>query len=172
MRRAPAKLIAIVLAALTVSGSGIAAASAKPSAASVAHHGTEHFTLMDTLTRSGAASIIATGLFTDGGTINIGQSGRSGEMKLGRGTIRLTSNNGGGITKVNMATCLTTQTGSGTYKLIHGAGKYAGIRGSGRFTTTVRRVSPRKHNGSCAFNRPALAVQGLVSLSGSATLRH
>jgi hypothetical protein len=111
MRRAPAKLIAIVLAALTVSGSGIAAASAKPSAASVAHHGTEHFTLMDTLTRSGAATIIATGLFTDGGTISIGQPGRSGEMKLGRGTIRLTSNNGSGITKVNMATCLTTQTG-------------------------------------------------------------
>jgi len=175
MRRAPAKLVAIVLAAVAVSGTGIAVASAQPSAPA-SHRGAEHFTLMFTSTRTGdgsiSASIIASGLFTDGGTINLPSVGHSAEMKLGAGTIRLTTTAGGGGPGRNRATCLTTLSGHGTYKLSRGTGKYVGIRGTGRFTATDRSVARRKHNGSCAFNRTPLAVEGIANFSGSATLRH
>jgi hypothetical protein len=169
MLRAPVKVITAAVAAVAISGAAVTAASAHESA-SVSRHGSEHFTLMASLTKTGEASIIATGLFTDGGTIDIGKPGRSADMKLGRGTIRLVSNNGGGFTKVNTATCLMTQTGSGSYKLSHGTGKYAGINGSGHFSTTIRSVSRHKRDGSCALNR-VLAYQAVVTLTGTATLR-
>ena len=62
--------IAIVLAALTVSGAAVARASAQRSA-SASHRGTEHLTCIFTATRTGEGSLIAAGLFTDGGAINI-----------------------------------------------------------------------------------------------------
>jgi hypothetical protein len=173
MLRALAKVIAAVAAA-AIGGATITAASAHMST-SASRHGREHFTLMAVLARTAdariEASIIGTGLFTDGGTIDIGKRGRSAVMKLGRGTIRLTTTGGSGsVTKVNSSTCLTTQTGSGTYKLGHGTGRYAGIGGSGHFTTTVHFVSARKRDGSCVVNRE-LAYQAVVTLTGTATLR-
>ncbi len=169
MRRAPAKLIAIVLAAVTVTGTGIAAASAQPSAPA-SHRGTEHFTFMLT-SRTGVGSVIATGLFTDGGTMNLFGEGPSNEMKLGAGTIRVTPN-GHPRSKTDLATCLTTISERGTYKLSHGTGRYAGIRGSGHFTATDHTLSHHNHNGSCITSRPPLALQVMITLSGSATLRH
>jgi hypothetical protein len=169
MRRAPAKLIAIVLAAITVTGTGIAAASAQPSA-SASHRGTEHFTFMLT-SRTGVGSVIATGLFTDGGTMNLFGEGPSSEVKLGAGTIRVTPN-GHPSSKSDLATCLTTISERGTYKLSRGTGRYAGIRGSGHFTATDHTLSRRNHNGGCITDRPPLALQVIITFSGSATLRH
>jgi hypothetical protein len=174
MLRAPAKVIAVAVTAAAIVGATITAASARvPVPASP--HGREHFTLMASLARTADASIdasiIGTGLFTDGGTIDIGKNAHSAEMKLGRGTIRLTTTHGrGSAPNVNSSTCLTTQTASGTYKLSHGTGKYAGISGSGHFTTTVRFVSARNRDGSCSPNRE-LAYQAVVTMTGTATLR-
>ena len=92
-------------------------------------------------------------------------------MKLGAGTIRVTPN-GHPRSKTNLATCLTTVSERGTYKLSRGTGRYAGIRGSGHFTAIDRVVSHHKRNGGCVTNRPPLAVQAIFALSGSATLRH
>jgi hypothetical protein len=174
MLRAPAKVIAAAVTAAAIGGATITAASADVSM-SAARHGREHFTLMAALARTADASfdasIIGTGLFTDGGTIHIGKRASSAEMKLGRGTIRLTTTIGsGGIFNANPSTCLTTQTASGTYKLSRGTGRYAGISGSGHFTTTVHFVSARNRDGSCSQNRE-LAYQAVVTLTGTATLR-
>lgn len=172
MRRAPAKLIAIVLAVLIASGTGIAAASGQPSAAA-SHHGTEHFTLILTSTRTDVGSVIATGLFTDGGTINLFSKGPSVEVKLGAGTIRLTPiSHSGPSSKTNPATCLTTTSERGTYRLSHGTGRYAGIHGSGRFTAIDRELSHHKRGGGCATNRSPLAVQAILTFSGAATLQN
>jgi hypothetical protein len=145
MLRAPAKVIAAAVTAAAIGGVTITAASAHVSTWA-ARHGREHFTVMAALARTGDAnidaSIIGTGLFTDGGTIDIKQ---------------VTS------------TCLTTQTGSGTYKLSHGTGKYAGISGSGHFTTTVHFVSARNRDGGCSPNRE-LAYQAVATLTGTAAL--
>lgn len=172
MRRAPVKLVAIVLAAIAVSGTGIAVASAQPSA-SASHRGAEHFTFMFASTRTSLGSVIATGLFTDGGTMNLSLLEPSVEMKLGAGTIRFTpTSHGGPSSKTNLATCLTTVSERGSYKLSRGTGRYAGIRGSGRFAVTDRFVSHHKRDGGCVTSRPPLADQTIFTLSGSATLRH
>jgi hypothetical protein len=171
MRRAPAKLLAIVLAAITLSGIGIAAASAQPSAPA-SHHGTEHFTFMLTST-PGVGSVIATGMFTDGGTMNLFSGGPSAEMKLGAGTIKVTpSSRRGPTSKTNDATCLTTTSERGTYRLSHGTGRFAGIHGSGRFTAIDHVVSHHKRGGGCVSNRPPLAFQAIITLSGPVTLRN
>jgi hypothetical protein len=172
MRRIPAKVIAIILAAITVSGTGIAAASAQPST-SASPHGTEHFTLILTSTKTGVGSVIATGAFTDGGTMNLFSEGPSTVLKLGAGTIRVTPTSPGGPrSKTNLATCLTTVSERGTYKLNRGTGRYAGIHGSGRFTAIDHVVSHHKRNGGCVTTRPPLAVQAILTLSGPVTLRH
>jgi hypothetical protein len=173
MLRAPAKVIAAAVTAAAIGGTTITAASAHVSI-SASRHGREHFTLMAALARTAdasiEASIIGTGLFTDGGTIDISKRARSAEMKLGRGTIRLTTTGGSGsVSNVKPSTCLTTQTASGTYKLSQGTGKYAGISGSGHFTTTVHFVLARYRDGSCSLNRE-LAYQAVVTLTGTATL--
>jgi hypothetical protein len=171
MRRAPAKLISLVLATITVSGTGIAAASAQPSAPA-SRHGTEHFTFMFASTSTDVGSIIATGRFTDGGTINIFPFRPSYGMKLGAGTIRLTlTSPHPPSSKTNRATCLTTVSERGTYKLSHGTGRYAGIRGTGRFTATDRLVSHHRRSGGCATGRSPLAEQTIFTLSGPVTLR-
>lgn len=174
MLRVPAKVFAAAVTAAAVGGATIAAASAHMSI-SAARHGREHFTLMAALPRradaSIDASIIGTGLFTDGGTIEITKRASSAVMKLGRGTIRLTTTGGsGGVFTANPSTCLTTKTARGTYKLSRGTGKYAGISGSGHFTTTVHFVSARSPNGSCSPNRE-LAYQAVLTLTGTTTLR-
>lgn len=161
-------------AAVTVAaigGATITAASAHVSTPA-SRHGREHLTLMASLARTADANIhatiIGTGLFTDGGTIDITKLGNSATAKLGRGTIRLTTTIGSSIKQVT-STCLTTQTASGTYKLSHGTGKYARISGSGHFKTTVHFVSARNRNGSCSPNRER-AFQAVATLSGTATL--
>ena len=170
MLRAPAKVIAAAAAAVAISGATITVAYARPAMPGL-RHGSERITIMATVAKTSEASIIATGVFTDGGTINIGVRGRSAEMKLGGGTIRLTTTGGSGRgAEINHKTCLTTLTASGTYRLSDGTGKYAGIRGSGHFSTAARSVSPRKRDGSCALSRE-LAYQAVVTLTGPATLR-
>jgi len=174
MLRAPVKVIAAAVTAAAIGGATITAASARMSI-SAARHGREHFTLMAALARTADASIhasiIGTGLFTDGGTIDLSKSAHSAEMKLGRGTIRLTTTLGrGSVPNVNPSTCLTSQTASGTYKLSHGTGKYAGLSGSGHFKTTVHFVSARNRDGSCSQKRE-LAYQAVVTMTGTATLR-
>jgi hypothetical protein len=168
-----AKVIAAVAVA-AIGGASVTAESAHMPV-SASRHGSEHFTFMATFVKAGdgriGASIIATGLFTDGGTINLHTLRRSAQMKLGRGTIRLTTTGGSGTgTKVNPSTCLTTLTSSGTYKLSHGTGRYAGIGGSGHFTAAVHSVLARKRDGTCVLNRD-LAYQAVVTLTGTATLR-
>src|SRR5215472_11127589 len=70
MLRAPVKVIAAAVTAAAIGGATITAASARMSI-SAARHGREHFTLMAALARTADASIhasiIGTGLFTDGG---------------------------------------------------------------------------------------------------------
>jgi hypothetical protein len=56
------------------------AASAE-SSAPASRHGTERFTLIITSTTTGIGNVIATGVFTDGGTMNLFSGRRSVEMK-------------------------------------------------------------------------------------------
>jgi hypothetical protein len=165
MVRIAARLLAAFLAAVAIGGTGMAVASAGPAGSS--RHGTEEFVLMDSSTRSLVFSVIATGLFTDGGAINIDSA--KGEAKLGAGTFRVHTKTGPARQKLNSATCLRTITARGTYTLSDGTGRYAGISGSGRFITSGRIVFPRTAHGTCASSHP-LAFQGIITLHGPVTL--
>jgi hypothetical protein len=164
-RTAAAVLIALV-AAITVGGVSTAAALGAPAHSST--HGAERFVFVGTSVKTGLFSVIATGLFTDGGTINIFSS--KPEIRLGAGTLRFRDMDKRGRVRLNRATCLLTIAGHGTYTLSHGTGKYAGVSGAGRFSTIGRAVERRKADGTCASSHP-LAFQGIVTLTGSVTER-
>lgn len=166
MFRTAVAVLTALIASATVSGASVAAASGATSHSS--RHGPERFALVGTSTKSGLFSVIATGLFTDGGTVNIFASRPT--IKLGAGTLRFHDVDRPGKVTFNKATCLETITGRGTYKLSHGTGKYAGISGSGRFVTVGHAVFRHKPSGTCATSRP-LAFQGTITLTGSVTER-
>ncbi len=105
-------------------------------------------------------------MITDGSSINI--AAHSGQVKLGAGTLTVQPKFGKMTQTFNKRTCLLTIAGRGTYTIVKGTRKYAGITGSGRFTLVDRQVNARKANGTCASR--ALAFQGVLTLTGSTTL--
>jgi hypothetical protein len=166
MFRTAAAVLTALAAALTAGSASVAAAAGAPSHSS--RHGAERLVFAGTSTKSGLFSVIATGMFTDGGTVSIFSP--KPVIRLGAGTLRLRAKDGPGKRRLDRATCLLTISGRGTYRLAGGTGKYAGLSGSGRFVTTGRAVYPRKTNGTCASAHP-LAFQGTVTLTGSVTER-
>jgi hypothetical protein len=164
MVRIAATLCTAFVAALTLGGTSVAVASG--GAAHSRLHGAERFVFMDSSAKSDLFSVIATGSFTDGGSVNI-VSGRP-EIKLGAGELRLHTHLSRSGRKFSKATCLLTITAHGTYRLSGGTGKYRGISGSGSFITSGRELFSRTATGKCATSR-TLAFQGTVTLKGSVT---
>lgn len=172
MLHASTKISVIVAAVAVLGGVGVADAAAGTAAAS-SRRGTEYFALMVSTTAT-RASIIATGLFTDGGTIPLSAwapKPATTTITLGRGTIRLHETPGSITDKLDGATCLETARARGSYKLSRGTGRYTRISGSGRYTATGRLVFGRTAGGACATWRP-IADQLVIALSGPVTLRH
>jgi hypothetical protein len=165
MFRTPALLLAAGLTAATMGGVSLAATTFTQAPASA--HGTEHMTYVGNSVTSGVYSVIATGVFTDGGSINL--SAQTGLIKLGAGSITVQPKFGKMTQRFNKRTCLLTMTGSGTYKIVKGTRRYAGITGSGHFKTVDEQVNARKANGTCSTTRE-LAFQGAITLTGPVTL--
>lgn len=166
MFRIAAAVLTAFVALVTVGGASVAVASGTTAHSS--RHGAERIVIVGTSTRSGPFSVIATGFFTDGGTVNIFSANPA--IKLGAGTIRLATKAGPAKFRFNRTTCLATIAGRGTYRISHGTGKYARLSGSGRFSTIGRDVFPHKSNGTCASSHP-LAFQAIVTLTGSVSQR-
>lgn len=162
-RRARVRLAAVLglTAALctALGGAGLAATAASRPGAS---HRYEHIVLMGTSVTSSVDSVIATGAFTAGGSINLGAN--TGKVTLGGGTLTLVPKFGPSKQKFSKATCLLTITGRGSYTLGHGTGAYAGVTGSGRFTIVNHQVNARV-GGKCS-TRKAVAFQGVITMTG------
>jgi hypothetical protein len=127
---------------------------------------TEKLSFIDTSNSSQVYSVIATGAFTDGGSILI----KSGSMPLSRGTIHSSSHfNGPPQATTNNKTCLMTTHATGTYKLSSGTGAYQGINGSGNFTYSARQVYPRVA-GKCSFSKTPVGSQQIITGSGPVSL--
>jgi hypothetical protein len=143
----------------------IGAASASASAGSPSH--TEHFLIMSTSNTSDHATIIGTGNFIVAGTVT-GDFADNGANKVVApgGSFRFIAKKvsiGEGVGR----NCLTTASGSGTYKISGGTGKYAGISGSGKFVYAFQSVDVVKAKGGCG--RTA-AAESSLSLSGPTRL--
>lgn len=155
-------ILAVTIAAIAALASTVAAtASASPQ--------TEHFSFIDTSDSSQAASAIATGAFTAGGTTVLNRG--SDTMRLSNGTIKFEIHfTHAPKTNANPTSCLVTEQSSGTYTLTDGTGSYTGIRGSGRFAQAAHQVGPTAH-GKCSFTSGnPVASQQTVTASGPVSL--
>ena len=161
--------VGALLTAGALAGTGAVAASAAPAGhARSAVSGIEHFQFMTTSPTATSDSAIATGLFADGGKIRKVNSNPS-IVALSRGTFRVRHSQGRGKPTFNARTCLFRLHVVGTYRLSHGTGKYAGIRGHGTYHLSIISVQPRSH-GKCAKNARPLAFQQVIRASGPAHL--
>jgi hypothetical protein len=153
-----------VLAAGAIALSGTLAAAAAPHAARAGASGIEHFQAMSTSATSNRTTVIARGVFTAGG-VDISTSNTTDTFKFPNGTIRVRHSAGTGPQSFNRHTCLFTVHQHGTYRLLGGTGKYAGISGHGRFHLDILAVGARSH-GKCTQSKPPVTFELIVRASG------
>lgn len=150
----------LTAAAIALSGTLAAAATPDGSGAS----GTEHFQFMSTSATATRDTVIAYGVFTAGG-VDITTSETTDTLKFPDGTIKLRHSAGTGPQTFNRHTCLFTVHQHGTYQLVSGTGKYAGISGHGRFRLDILAVGARSH-GKCSQQAPPVTFELIVRASG------
>jgi hypothetical protein len=157
--------------AITTAGamavSGITAASA----ASHGVSGTEHLRLMTTSATSNRVTFIGTGVFTTGGT-DFASSGTNGTdlVKVVGGTFKIKHRNGHIKQTFDPRTCLMSISGPGTYKISGGTGKYAGIRGSGKFVLSIMAIAARDSQGKCSMAKAPIVFQQIITAQGPVSL--
>jgi hypothetical protein len=159
MRKSILAVASAAVAALAITGAATASTGTK----------TEHFSFIDTSNTSQAASAIATGAFTAGGTTVLNRG--TDTLRLSHGTIKLEIHfTQAPKTTANPTTCLVTERSSGTYGLAAGTGMYKGISGSGHFAQAAHQVGPAPH-GKCSFTSGTpIASQQVVTASGPVSL--
>ncbi len=124
----------------------------------------EHFQFMSTSATATRDTVIAHGVFTAGG-VDITTSNTTDTLKFPNGTIRLRHSPGTGPQSFNRHTCLITVHQHGTYTLLSGTGKYAGISGHGRYRLDILAVGARSH-GKCTQKKPPVTFELIVRASG------
>jgi hypothetical protein len=137
-------------ATVIASGAGLALASTG-TVQSPAASGTEHFSLMTTQPSASRYVIIASGLFTAGGTDRSGNTVDS--AKLTGGTFKINHNFPLKVVReqLNQKTCLMEFAATSRFTLEKGTGAYKGISGSGKALISGIGIARRTH-GTCNPN--------------------
>jgi hypothetical protein len=161
------KTVAAVIGAVSVTavlgGASLAAASAR-----TAVSGTEHFQLMTTSATSKTSSVIATGVFTAGGT-DTRTTNSTDTVTFPTGTFVITHSKGTGTQSFNPKTCLLKANLTGTYTLGSGTGAYANLSGSGTYQLSILAVAA-KSGGTCSKTLPPPTFQQVIDTSGPVSL--
>jgi hypothetical protein len=157
---------ATVTVAGTIAVTGITAARAAPRT-SPAIAGTEHFQLVTTNPSTSTAPVIAYGVFTGAAVDHQGNS--VDRFVFRNGSFKVIHSPGKGPHSFNPKTCLMTISQHGTYKIIGGTGRYAGISGHGNYHFTLLLIGART-KGKCSQSKPPLAFQQIIMASGPVTL--
>jgi len=154
---------AIVATAGVTAGAGTASAAptAKP-----ATSGTEYIQVMSVSTAPGPASVIARGVFVAAGQTRLSDA-KSTTITFPGGTVVLNHRPAKNSSRFNPAGCLSVISQSGSYRIVRGTGRYAGISGHGTYQLSLEIVAARV-GGRCSSARPPLAQQELLRLSGPA----
>ena len=160
------KLMLAAAATTIAAVTGVTAASASP-VARQAVSGTEYVQIMST-SATGPASAIARGVFTAAGQARLGD-GRTGTIAFPGGTIVLSHRPGKNSAHFYPAGCLSLISQSGSYQIVRGTGRYAGISGHGTYQLSLEMVAARVHGG-CSSAKPPVAQQELLRLSGPVRL--
>jgi hypothetical protein len=113
---------------------------------------------------SGPLSFIARG--PDAGT-GVDHPGNKGDTFVysGGGTEKVLASKGSGPQTLDPKTCLLTVRQHGTYKILGGTGKFAGISGHGTYQVYVLAVEARS-GGKCTGKKPPLGFQEIIRASG------
>ena len=161
MRKTIAVLASGAAATMLVGGAGLASASARP--ASPAVSGTEHIYLMTTERSASRYAVIATGLFTAGGTDISGST--TDLVKFPGGSFKV--HHGGPLhiikQQVNQKTCLAVFEATTRFTIGNGTGKYKGISGSGK-AVIIEQAIARRTKGACNLNlNPAVNEQTITA---------
>ena len=167
MRKRIAALVGAAATATLISGAGLATASASPSSPAVS--GTEHFYLMTTQPTATRYSVIATGLFTAGGT---DISGRNSDLiKLPGGSFKI--HHGGRLhvvkMQLNRKTCLANFVATAGFTVGNGTGVYKGISGSGKAVIKSLFIA-RRSKGACNANATPVVSQETITATGKVKL--
>ena len=168
MRKHYKLLLAATGVTAAIAATGVTAASASPAAPRAAS-GTEYIQVMSTAPAApGPASAIARGVFTAGGLARLGNA-RVGTIAFGGGTIVLSHHARHGSSQFDPKGCLSVVSQSGTYQIVRGTGRYAGISGHGTYQLSLEIVAARAHGG-CSSVQPPVAQQELLRLAGPVRL--
>jgi hypothetical protein len=159
-RRKLITAVSATVAAAALAVTGISAASAASAAS-----GAEHMQAITTSTTSSTASVIAYGVFTEAGRVNLSSS-KVSKFVFSNGTITVTHKKTGGSQHFNSKTCLAMISETGTYKMTGGTGSYAGIKGSGTYALSVLFLGP-KVSGKCSTTKRPLAQHEILATSGT-----
>jgi hypothetical protein len=156
------KLRVIALAAVL----GGAMSLALPATAFASTSGTEHFEIVYT-SQNGPGPVIATGVFSAGGTEYQGRNIDEAVFPDGGFSI---DHRGGQVTfSFNPKTCVGKLTGNGLpYTIFRGFGAYTGIHGSGTATLRGSFVTGRNPNGTC--NHTTVTAITVIHASGPVSL--
>ena len=152
-----------LVAAVTLTVTGLTAASAN----STGKSGTEFIQLMSTSATSPTESAIVHGVFTDWGVDFSGN--KVDTIVLQKGSFKVTHSPGTGPSQFDPRTCLLTVSEHGTYRIFHGTGRYAGIRGSGTYQFSLLSIAARV-SGKCSQTKPPVAYQLIITASGPVSL--
>jgi hypothetical protein len=112
----------------------------------------------------GPASVIARGAFTAAGQTRLGNA-KVATIRFPGGTIVLSHRQAHGSQRFLPASCLSLVSQSGSYRIVRGTGRYAGISGHGTYQLSLEIIATRT-SGHCSMARPPLAQQEVLRLSG------
>jgi hypothetical protein len=129
--------------------------------------GTEHFQLVTANPSSSTAPVIAYGVFTGAAVDHQGNS--VDRFVFRNGSFKVRHSPGKGPQSFNPKTCLMTISQHGTYKIIGGTGRYAGISGHGKYHITLLLIAARS-KGKCSQSKPPVAFQQIIMASGPVRL--
>lgn len=155
-------VVVAAAAALALTG---AAASAGAAVSGAAASGTEHFQLMTTSATATSTPVIAYGVFTGVAVDHMGNKVDKFVFSNGTFKVRHIPAKHGTSEHSNSRTCLLTVSQHGTFKLLDGTGKYAGITGHGTYRLSVLLIGA-KSSGKCSRTLPPLAFQEQIKAVG------
>jgi hypothetical protein len=156
-------LLAATVTAATVTAASAAVASASTGTRQTAA-GPEYIQVMSASTAPAPASAIARGVFSAAGQARLGDA-RTGTITFPGGMIVVSHRARHSTLQFDPRACLSVISQSGTYQIVRGTGRYAGISGHGAYQLSLEIVATRVH-GHCSSARPPVAQQELLRLAG------
>jgi hypothetical protein len=161
--------VAIAAAAATITlitGAGASMAAVRAPASPHWTNGIEHFQIVGTTVSGKNNHIAAYGVFNASG-IDHTISGHVDVFRFGNGSFLVTHKPTHTRNFFNKRTCAGLLVQRGVYRLSHGHGRYAGIRGHGRYLLHVLFVTRHTRHGC---SRKPIAVHSIVWAHGPVSL--